>query len=427
MPERQPSPPLPAGSAGPAGRSAYLWEVLRTLWPEPARIRRCGRTAPGFAGQIELLVVPSESRAVLLLPRRPRRAAAGVLRNYKASAATPGRLRFRVLGLAARAGLAEVLPHRIIIEPGPQATRDDIAGYLRAVLHWDAVVGVRISPPRANRKPVLHVVGPDGAELGFVKVGINSLTGELVRAESAALRFLATAPLARLEAPRLIHHGRWRGHEVLVQEAVSGSGPARTWAEVSGAMAELAGIRGITRLPASRSGYWRGLRSRLEACAENDPARALLRALSRLEPVADGTSIAFGTWHGDWTPWNMTMSRRRAIVWDWERFQTGIPVGYDAIHYRLQAAVIRDGLAAQAAAESAVTGAAAALIPLGVEPHNARLVATLYLVEIAARYLHDGQAEAGARLGDVGGWLLPVVVRQAEELTAGGRLRGGAT
>src|SRR5262249_27776446 len=155
--------------------------------------------------------------------------------------------------------------------------------------------------------------------------------------------------------------------------------------ELSAAMAELAGIRGISRLRASRSGYWHGLRSRLEACAQRDPACALLQALDRLEPAAAATTGGPGSWHGAWAPWNMTMSRGRAMVWDWERFQTGVPVGYDAVHYRLQAAVIRDGLAARAAAEGAVTGAAAALIPLGVEPHAARLVATLYLVEIAAR------------------------------------------
>ena len=47
------------------------------------------------------------------------------------------------------------------------------------------------------------------------------------------------------------------------------------------------------------------------------------------------------------------------------------------------------------------------------------LVATLYLAEIATRYLRDGQAEAGARLGDVGNWLLPVLLRHARELGAG--------
>src|SRR5262249_30620377 len=186
----------------------------------------------------------------------------------------------------------------------------------------DTVVAIRISRPRANRKPVLHAVSPDGAALGFAKVGINALTGDLVRAESAALALLAAAPLARLAVPRLIHHRRWRGHGVLVPEALAGSGRGRAGPGLSAAMAELAGIRGISRLRASQSGYWRGLRTRLEACAQRDPARALLRALGRLEPAAAATTIALGSWHGDWTPWNMTMSRGRAMVWDWERFQT---------------------------------------------------------------------------------------------------------
>ena len=120
----------------------------------------------------------------------------------------------------------------------------------------------------------------------------------------------------------------------------------------------------------------------------------------------------------------MTTLRGRVMVWDWERFQTGVPVGYDAIHYRLQQAVSQGGVTAQAAAEAAVAGAAQALAPFGIEAAAAPIVATLYLAEIAIRYLHDGQAEAGARLGDVGTWLLPVLLRHARELGSA-RLPGG--
>ena len=38
-------------------------------------------------------------------------------------------------------------------------------------------------------------------------------------------------------------------------------------------------------------------------------------------------------------------------------------------------------------------------------------VAMLYLVEIGTRYLRDRQADAGARLGRVDAWLLPVLMR----------------
>jgi hypothetical protein len=90
------------------------------------------------------------------------------------------------------------------------------------------------------------------------------------------------------------------------------------------------------------------------------------------------------------------------------------------VHYRLQDA-IRAGAAPEAAAETVLRTAPATLAPLGVDPPAARLVAMLYLVEIAARYLHDRQADAGARLGRVDLWLLPVLMRN----TPGNPARSG--
>jgi hypothetical protein len=51
-----------------------------------------------------------------------------------------------------------------------------------------------------------------------------------------------------------------------------------------------------------------------------------------------------------------------------------------------------------------------------VAPHARQLTALLYLVDLATRYLNDRQAEAGARLGVLGTWLLPVLIRRVEEL-----------
>ena len=46
----------------------------------------------------------------------------------------------------------------------------------------------------------------------------------------------------------------------------------------------------------------------------------------------------------------------------------------------------------------------------------ARITGLLYLIDLAARYLDDRQAEAGARLGVLGTWLLPVLIAKVEEL-----------
>jgi hypothetical protein len=407
----------PRGAPAPAdadGRRDYLWEMLGRLWPPPLSVTRFGRLAPGSPGSTELLVFPDERRAALLVPRRPRRAAAAALRNYKASATARDRFRFGAAAFAARVGLAEVLPDRIRIERGPDGTGDDITDHLRTVLRRDLLVSLYISPARANRKPVLQALAPDGEVLGFVKIGVSPLTRRLVRAEAAALAFLASVPLSRLEPPRLMYHGQWRGNELLVQAALPAGRPAKNHAELGGAMAELARVRGLSHQPLADSPYLHGLRSRLRALTGTELAGPLGQALDLLGPAAG--SLAFGSWHGDWTPWNMTMAGGRALVWDWERFETGVPVGFDAVHFWLQGAIIRGGMAPQAAAERAVSTAPEILRPFGLDPGTASRVAALYLAEIAVRYLQDGQAEAGARLGRVGDWLLPVLTRHARRL-----------
>ena len=415
----------PAGRA--ADRGGYLWDTLALLWPEPARIERRGRAgvtagsrparpAPG-SGPTEFLLLPNEARAVLLVPRRPRRAAAAALRHYKESAAGRRRLAFRGLALAAQLGLADALPHRITVWPTGDGPDADVTAYLSKVLGRDVIVSLRIGPPRANRKPVLELLSPGGEVLGFAKVGVTGLTRELVRAEAAALDVLGAAGLSRLEVPPLLHHGQWREHEVLVQAPLAGSGRTVSRAMLTSAMAELATFQDVTIQPVGQSGYWRRLRSRLEGCGSREPAGALLQIMDGLQPAADATSLAFGSWHGDWTPWNMACSGDRVMVWDWERFESGVPIGYDAVHYQLQGAVERNGAGgARAAAEAALFTAPMTLGPLGVRPGSAVFVAALYLTEIATRYTDDGAAEAGARLGDLSTWLLPPLSRYAERL-----------
>jgi len=97
------------------------------------------------------------------------------------------------------------------------------------------------------------------------------------------------------------------------------------------------------------------------------------------------------------------------LVWDWERFATGVPAGFDALHYQLQSDVVAGHADPAAAAGRLVERAPALLAPLAVGPDAARLTALLYLAELSARYLADRQAEAGARLGAPGQWLIPAL------------------
>jgi hypothetical protein len=118
--------------------------------------------------------------------------------------------------------------------------------------------------------------------------------------------------------------------------------------------------------------------------------------------------LTFGAWHGDWSPWNMATTVDAMLVWDWERFTGGVPVGFDAIHYDLQRLLDRR-VEPGPAVDTTLARAERLLAPFGVGPDAAGVTALLYLVDLAARYLEDGQAEAGARLGVLGTWLLPVL------------------
>jgi hypothetical protein len=142
---------------------------------------------------------------------------------------------------------------------------------------------------------------------------------------------------------------------------------------------------------------------------------ALTAAAELLATRSGQHGLRYGAWHGDWAPWNMANLADTLLVWDWERFATGVPVGFDAVHYELQRRIQSSGDAA-GAVEATVRQAGELLAPFDVADGVRELTALLYLVDLAARYLADRQAEAGARLGVLGTWLLPVLIRRVEEL-----------
>ncbi|PSK63662.1 hypothetical protein B0E53_04392 [Micromonospora sp. MH33] len=143
----------------------------------------------------------------------------------------------------------------------------------------------------------------------------------------------------------------------------------------------------------------------LGARPEAGRLRAALKTVADLDPT-----VAFGAWHGDWNGGNSAvLADGRVLVWDWERFEADVPVGYDELHRAVQTAIGNDGVEPVEAARALIAGADRALAPFDSDGRGADLVAVLYLVELAARYLRDRQAEAGARLGHVDTWLLPAV------------------
>ncbi len=394
-------------------RREYLDEILPLLWPAPARIQTDGAT-----GGMRYVLLPSARRPKVMVPSRPRRAAAAVLRNYKSSAGAAQQARLVAMSLGARLGVADLLPARVSIDStdcGPSGT---IESYLSDALGREVIVSLYVGAPgRANRKPVLQLLTRSGETFAFAKIGMTALTRDLVADEGEALASLGEQQLTSVRVPPLLHRGQWHDYQVLVQAALPRASRAPVNpALLRAAMVEVAASHGTHTTSAQESTYWAEADRRLRALPPSAPAAALVAQWDALAPIG-ASSLTFGAWHGDWTPWNMTMSEDRALVWDWERFDPDVPVGFDALHYQLQSAIVRGGIAAPEATRRLMAEAATLLHPLGVPAAAASLVAALYLVEIGTRYLADGQAEAGAALGDLDLWLLPALRAHVEQIS----------
>jgi hypothetical protein len=391
-------------------RTQYLTEVLELLYPWPCR-------TDGTAGTpiAEYLVVPDARRPRLLVPSTSRRVAAAAVRRYAEPQSRAAKLKRDAVVAAVRTGASAVLLRDRIRVTGPYSSSID--GYLSESLGRELSVSVHIGPARANRKPVLQLIGPEGDTFGFGKLGTGPLTRRLVRAETAALEELRGSGLTKLTVPSVLYAGEWRGLQVLIQSALpvwlprAPLHPRRLMA----AMLDVAGCCGYTNGPLDDSGYWQELRGRLHEVADRPEAAGLASAAELLVKHAGDTVFRYGSWHGDWAPWNMANLAETLLVWDWERFATGVPMGFDAVHHELQTRIQSTG-DARDAVEQTVCRAAELLAPFGVPAAGREVTALLYLVDLATRYLTDRQAEAGARLGVLGTWLLPVLIRRVEEL-----------
>jgi hypothetical protein len=399
---------LTAGDS--ALRTQYLAEVLELLYPPP-----CATDGRPGAPIAEYLVVPDARRPRLLVPSVSRRVATAAVRRYAEPQSRGARLKRDAVVAALRTGASRLLLRDRIRVTGPAA--ESIDGYLRAELGRELAMSIHIGPARANRKPVLQLITPDGDTFGFGKIGTGPLTQRLVRAETNALTALGGCGLTKLTVPRVLHAGQWRGLQVLVQSALPVWLPRAplTPRRLAAAMLDIAGCCGYSSGPLVGSAYWAELRGRLVAVGGRAEGVALGAAAELIGRHAGETSLRYGAWHGDWAPWNMANVADALLVWDWERFAQGVPVGFDAIHHELQRR-IQSSDDATGAVEATMRRAGELLAPFGVAAPAAELTALLYLVDLAARYLTDRQAEAGARLGVLGTWLLPVLIRRVEEL-----------
>jgi hypothetical protein len=294
-------------------------------------------------------------------------------------------------------GVRTLLPHRLVprrlvprarwhaalgrgvpVWDGPDTIETHLSQVLGQPVH--AVVHVRPAR-RANRKPVLEAHGASGL-IAFVKIGDSARTRALVRHEVEALRMLSRRTLKVITAPDVVHHTTWRGLEVLVVSPLPVTPAPVPRSLLDAAVAEIATIG-----------------RQCVTAGEPGPTRP--------RPVpehAGGWSDRGWGWHGDFSPWNISAGPDgRLLVWDWERFGIGVPLGFDALHYYFQRALRR--MRPADAARSCLAQAGLVLEPFGLSTAEARRSAAHYLVTLADRPHRDGHEP----LGPSALWLNPLV------------------
>ncbi len=359
-------------------------------------------------------VIPSANAPRLLVPRGDRRVAAAAVRHTIVATSRQARLRQQALaGLFAVGWGSRSLGDVIFRDRITVTASAPLSAFLSAQLDTEVSVSTRFGPQRANRKPVLQLLDADGRCVAFVKVSVDDMTRELIRAETAALRSLSGQDLSPVRMPEVLYAGGWHdGAELLAVEALPVWLPemadpqARSDARLA-AMRAIAGAAGLHSAVPRGSVYLTSLSDRVAALGNHPQAETLRIALESAR--ATDRQIAFGAWHGDWNGGNMAIRDGVVLLWDWERYATGVPVGFDVLHFELARASSARGLAPIAAATDVRSRAVELLAPFGVAAEDAGTVWALYVTEIATRFLGDRQELGEARLGQVADWLGPAL------------------
>lgn len=393
--------------------ASYAVEVARLLWPEPWEgpcVTRGGGVDPHHR---DAYLFPSRRRPRLLVPVDVP-ASSTMLQRLGPGGAVLGPPVRTLLARSVRSP-AFALTRWPRLRVAADSRAESIETHLSDRLGTGVRVGVLLGTRRPNQKPVLQLFGRDGRVLGYAKIGHNDLTAGLVRREAAALAEVHSRSLHSFRAPELLHHGQWTGLEVLVMSALT-SNPRRrvTPAARIAAMREVARLGGTTAAPLADTRFWARLRADAERLCLEPVGPRLLGAADALERVHATDQVELGSWHGDWGGWNMGLDDSGVLqLWDWERFDTQVPLGFDALHFAVQG--LRPGRRDAAADEEMLVASVPdVLTQLGVPQHQQGLTLRLYLLEMAARYVDALTRSDTPQLRRRADWVLAFLERQLD-------------
>lgn len=402
--------------------TAGLDWACRLLFGSGDRVaaRRRGEPAPaGFERAEAYLALPRAANPRLLVPLgSPQAAAAALTRNHDATS-KKARLARAGLGAGLKVGLTQRVADRVDVFVDPALSPAErpqhlLTEHLRVLFgRPDLEMAVILGVPRLNRKPVLQVLASDGTVVGYVKAAWNDLTAGLVRNEARVLADLAAAKPATFTPPAFVAAGPWGDLELIAASALPNAArpdPAQILEPPMAVIAEIAGLWGRSTARLADSPYWAGVRERLA----QGGSELLQRAVGWIERHHGHDDIAFGAWHGDFTPWNMARLGDTTYLWDWERAASA-PAGLDLLHFLFQGVCRFEGQTPAAAVDRCSERLTSLLPVLDVEAGSERALWLLYRLELLFRYDEARMTGVLARQSKIHEGILEMFARDMED------------
>ena len=382
----------------PTSGLAWVGKLLLAGDAREGDVVVAGSPPPGYRSVLGFRALPNARHPYLLMPLDSRAAAAGSVHHIGNPLKRSMRLAETALSLSFQVGVGQRMLNQQLHVCVPQGTPLDVPTLIdRArdlVGRSDLTAAVILGRDRPNRKPVLKLLGPDGEPVAFAKVGWNEVSRSLVRHEAEVLSELDT-PQRRpssFQVPRVIAFDQGDDVDLLLVTPVlqatglRGGPPSDVPMR---ATREVAVGAGVTWSPLADSDYWASVRRRTEI-AERDHANPVrsehAQAFEGLERAYASRDVPFGSWHGDWTPWNMTRVDGSLFVWDWERAEGPVPIGLDLVHFDFDVRVKIHGHSPARAIDESLLELGPRLEALGLPSGLTHLIVSLHLLEMTLRF-----------------------------------------
>ena len=203
----------------------------------------------------------------------------------------------------------------------------------------DLSLAVSLGTPGYYRKPVIQVMNKEGKILGYVKIGWNEKTQNLLKNEVLILKRLQEKNFPFL-VPRIIFNEKWDEYYLCVQSApLEKFNPApQNWNSIYEEAVKGMASFNLKHLLLEESNFWENLSKRVNQIKNTYWRYTIERYMEKILNCCN-QPIAFHLAHDDFAPWNAFLVNGNLYLYDWEYASEEMPAGYDIFHFTVQKAV----------------------------------------------------------------------------------------